>query len=135
MFILFVSIILIPFILVKSIEKLKFVSVFAILSIGTFSVLVIYNFFTIEERNKNNSFTFLIPDDFNIKRALASMPTIILAFNWQFNLFPIYKGMVSVTDKNLLISTFLGFIIGSTLYLIVGILGYATYGNNVIFYI
>lgn len=82
MFILFVSVILIPFILVKSIEKLKFVSVFAILSIGTFSALVIFNFFTIEERNKNNSFTFLIPDDFNIKRALASMPTIILAFNW-----------------------------------------------------
>lgn len=39
--------------------------------------------------------------------------------------------MVSVTDKNMLISTFLGFVIGSTLYLIVGILGYATYGNMV----
>lgn len=41
--------------------------------------------------------------------------------------------MVSVTDKNMLISTFLGFVIGSTLYLIVGILGYATYGKDVWF--
>jgi amino acid permease len=80
-----------PFLLVKTIEKLKFVSLFAILSISSFSCLVVYNFFKVD--GASSSFTWGIPDNFEIKRALASMPTVILAYNWQFNLFPIYKGI------------------------------------------
>ncbi|CAD8146330.1 unnamed protein product [Paramecium octaurelia] len=128
-FLIVLSIFLLPFLLVKSIEKLRFVSLFAILSISSFSCLVIYNFFTIDKTN--SQFSWWIPDNFEIKRALASMPTLILAFNWQFNLFPIYKGMAQPSDSNLLTSTILGFCQGSILYLIVGLLGYATYGKNI----
>ncbi len=35
------------------------------------------------------------------------------------------------SDKNLLKSCLLGFTLATTLYLIVGLLGYATYGNSV----
>lgn len=91
MLIIYVSICLTPFLLVKTIEKLKFVSLFAILSISSFSCLVVYNFFKVD--GASPSFTWGIPDNFEIKRALASMPTVILAYNWQFNLFPIYKGI------------------------------------------
>jgi len=86
------SICLFPLQIVKSIEKLKFVSVFAIMSLVTFSVLVIYNFAISE--NTGPGFTFWIPDDFSFARAMASMPTIILAYSWQFNLFPVLKGMI-----------------------------------------
>ncbi|CAD8060629.1 unnamed protein product [Paramecium primaurelia] len=128
-FLIVISIMLLPFLLVKSIEKLRFVSLFAILSISSFSCLVIYNFFRIEQTN--SQFSWWIPDNFNINRALASMPTLILAFNWQFNLFPIFKGMAQPTDQNLIKSTIFGFCQGSLLYLIVGLLGYATYGTNI----
>lgn len=40
---------LIPLLIVKSIEKLRFVSLTAILSITTFTALAFYNFFTREE--------------------------------------------------------------------------------------
>lgn len=96
-FLLFIlAILLIPLLIVKSIEKLRFVSLTAILSISTFTVLAFYNFF---KRNESVSgFYLLIPETFNFRNAMASLPTLLLAYNWQFNLFPIYKGMEYPTD-------------------------------------
>ncbi|CAD8074562.1 unnamed protein product [Paramecium sonneborni] len=127
--IIIASVVLFPFLIVKQIEKLKFVSLFALLSIGMFTCSVVYNYFLIEK--KNDTFTWWLPENFSIIRAMASMPTLILAFCWQFNLFPIYKGMTKITDRNLIISTILGFVMGSILYLLVGILGFATYGIKI----
>lgn len=60
---------------------------------------------------------------------MASLPTIILAYTWQFNLFPVYKGMQNPSDKRLVTATTIGFFISMALYCIVGLLGYATYGD------
>lgn len=79
-FIIIIAIVLTPLILVKNIEKLRFVSVFAILSISSFSIMVIYNFFAMDTTPKG--FAWWIPEDFDFKKALASLPTIILAYNW-----------------------------------------------------
>lgn len=62
---------------------------------------------------------------------MTALPTILLAYNWQFNLFPIYKGMEKPTDKKMLYSMITGYSMASVLYLSVGILGYATYGDEV----
>ena len=43
------GLVLSPLLIVKSIEKLRFVSLTAILSISTFTALAFYNFFTKEE--------------------------------------------------------------------------------------
>lgn len=113
----------------KSIEKLRFVSLTAILSISTFTALAFYNFF---KRNESVSgFYILIPETFNFRNAMASLPTLLLAYNWQFNLFPIYKGMENPTDENMTYAMFTGYSLASFLYLSVGILGYATYGDKV----
>lgn len=104
-------------------------SLTAILSISTFTVLVIYNFFRIEETPEG--FSFWLPDKFDLKSALAALPTIILAYNWQFNLFPIYKGMEDTSDRKMLLAFICGYSMATVLYLTVGILGYATYGYNV----
>lgn len=64
---------------------------------------------------------------------MAALPTLLLAYNWQFNLFPVFKGMENPTDKNMTYAMFTGYSMASFLYLCVGILGYATYGNEVLF--
>ena len=46
------AILIFPLLIVKSIEKLKFVSLTAILSITVFTILVIYNFFAIDAISK-----------------------------------------------------------------------------------
>lgn len=60
--ILLIGLILYRLLIVKSIEKLKFVSLFAIISISTFSVLVIYNFAITSE--KPAGFSYWLPEDF-----------------------------------------------------------------------
>jgi len=96
-----VAILIMPLLVVKSIEKLKFVSLVAILSIASFTTILIYNFFKNISDNSLPPYDELgvfLPRDFNIFKALASFPSAILAFNWHFNMFPIYKGMARVTD-------------------------------------
>lgn len=124
-----IGIVLFPLLIVKSIEKLRFVSLIAILSITTFTVLVIYNFFRVE--GVATGFSFLIPEDFEIKNALAALPTILLAYNWQFNLFPVYKCLERTSDKRMNMTIFIGYTMASVLYVTVGILGYATYGSTI----
>ncbi|CAD8076927.1 unnamed protein product [Paramecium primaurelia] len=123
------GLVLIPLLIVKSIEKLRFVSLTAILSISTFTGLAFYNFFTKEEIPEG--FSLLIPSTFNFKNAMSALPTLLLAYNWQFNLFPIFKGMEGPTDIKMTYAMFTGYSMASFLYLCVGILGYATYGNDI----
>jgi len=59
---------------------------------------------------------------------MASLPTILLAFNWQFNLFPIYKGMINTGDRKMFFAIIVGYSMAAFLYIIVGTLGFATYG-------
>ncbi|KAM3145381.1 hypothetical protein pb186bvf_002425 [Paramecium bursaria] len=122
-----ISVFLFPFLIVKSIEKLKFVSLTAIISISTFTILVIYNIFVID--SLGSGFSFWLPAQFSIEKAIAKAPTIFLAYSWQFNVFPIFKGMYRPTDQRNKYSMVIGYILTTALYLTVGILGYATYGN------
>jgi amino acid permease len=66
---------------------------------------------------------------------MAALPTLLLAYNWQFNLFPVFKGMQNPTDKKMFYCMITGYSMASFLYLSVGILGYATYGDAVIIYV
>jgi len=96
-----VALLIMPLLVVKSIEKLKFVSLVAILSIASFTIILIYNFFRNVSENTLPPYDELgvwFPRDFNLFKALAAFPSAILAFNWHFNMFPIYKGMARVTD-------------------------------------
>ncbi|CAD8171071.1 unnamed protein product [Paramecium pentaurelia] len=123
------GLVLTPLLIVKSIEKLRFVSLTAILSISTFTGLAFYNFFTKE--GTPEGFSLLIPQTFNFKNAMSALPTLLLAYNWQFNLFPIFKGMENPTDIKMTYAMFTGYSMASFLYLCVGVLGYATYGNDI----
>lgn len=73
-----------------------------------------------------------MPSDFNFKSAFASLPTVILASDWQFNMFSIYKGMSDSSDYKMKKASIYGNTAGFFLFSAVGILGFATYGKNVI---
>lgn len=72
------------------------------------------------------------PVEFNFYSAFVSLPTLILAYTWQYNLYPIFKGMKVPTDANLMVCTTLSHIGGFSIYMTVGLLGYATYGQKVV---
>lgn len=59
------------------------------------------------------------------------MPNIILAFDYQMNFFPIYKGLRNATDSKMKIASIIGLGSCAASYLIVGLIGYSLSGQNV----
>ncbi|KAM3130534.1 hypothetical protein pb186bvf_017343 [Paramecium bursaria] len=127
-FLIIAGIILAPFMIVQKIEKLRFINLTALLSLFLFTIFVIYNFIITEQIETSIDW---YPVDFNFYSAFVSLPTLILAYTWQYNLYPIFKGMTIPTDANLMACATLSHIGGFSIYMTVGLLGYATYGQNV----
>ena len=88
-----------PFIFVEKIEKLKYVSFIAIFAIFSFSIMTIYNFFVqVADKGVAPGFEFFA-SDFRPLDFFGSFPTLLLAFAFQFNVFPIYKSLADPGDK------------------------------------
>ena len=60
--------------------------------------------------------------------AISSIPNILLAFLYQMNFFPIYKGLEGSTDKKMLNSSLIGTVACFLIYSTTGLLGYLSYG-------
>ena len=60
---------------------------------------------------------------------LSATPTIILAFTFQFNLFPVYYSMKDRTPENIMKATFIGVYFCAAAYCIAGIFCYLTFGR------
>jgi amino acid permease len=63
--------------------------------------------------------------------AFAVMPNIILAFDYQMNFFPIYKGLRDATDRKMNIASVIGLSSCAASYLLVGLIGYSLSGQEV----
>ena len=64
--------------------------------------------------------------------ALASFPVLLLSFIFfLFNIFPIYKSLIDPGDRQSKLVYFLGVSASLTLYYVVGIFGYMTYGSEI----
>jgi amino acid permease len=72
------SVLMSPFMFLKTIEKLKYVSFIAILAICTFTILCVYNFAHIFATGDGPEIP-LFPKDFKFFKAMGSLPTIMLA--------------------------------------------------------
>jgi amino acid permease len=131
--IIVVSMIMLPFIFTKSMNSLKSLSFLAVSGICIFSVITIYNFIkTCAEGNYDGStINFFPSSDLNFATALSSVPSVILAFTFQFNFFPVYKSLNNPTDKTMKFTTFFALSMACTLYLIVAIMGYLSFGSSV----
>ena len=63
--------------------------------------------------------------------AAAAVPNILFALSYQMNFFPVFKGMQNATDKRFNRSVFAAITFSAISYLMIGILGYDLYGNNI----
>lgn len=125
-----ISVLISPLTFVKSIDKLKQASLFAIISIAVFCISNVFNFF-IELHKRGDvpvGFTIL-PYEFSFTSSMACVSTIFLAFSYQFNYFPIMKSVKGCRDKQMSKISFLGTLASLVIYLTIGIFGYGTYGS------
>lgn len=60
---------------------------------------------------------------------LSVFPNILFALVFQSNFFSIYKGLKKATDKRTTLSTGTGLAFSTTLYILLGIMGYCLYGS------
>lgn len=119
-----VALLEIPSILVKKIERLKFMAFIGVAGILVFmGTFVIHYAITAADATtpyakEMNTF----PDDWF--GAISSIPNLILALGFQMNLFPVFKGMRRVNDSRFAKATLTGILVCSASYLLIGILGY-----------
>jgi amino acid permease len=136
-YVLLCSFIVAFFIFKNSVQSLKKIAYLGILSISIFtifiSVLFFYKgFYNLIDSNLNKEFFF---PNCNLMDAFQSMPTVFLAFTFQFNVFPIYFSLKNRNRNEMIKATKIGVEFCFLIYLIIGIVGFSMYGlrmNNTI---
>lgn len=114
----------IPSILVKKIERLKFMAFIGVAGILIFmGSFVIHYSITASETDRPDARPMnTFPD--NWFEAISSIPNLILALGFQMNLFPVFKGMRRANDSRFAKACLTGILVCSCSYLLIGILGY-----------
>jgi len=120
---------IIPLSFLKRLDSLKYTSIVALFSIGYLVILVVFHFAHDQYPNKGdiNYITWLGPF-----HALRSLPVVIFAYTCHQNMFSILN---EIKDNSpLSIVGVIGASIGSaaSVYILVAITGYLTFGNNVV---
>jgi amino acid permease len=115
--------------LVEKIQKLRFLALIGVSAISLFVVSVVYNFFKKTSGWNLPDTLHAFPTE-NPLKAIASIPNILLAFLYQMNFFPIFKGMKNASDKRMTTASWVASGACYIIYVSVAFLGYMTYGNN-----
>ena len=115
-----------------SIDSLKKASFLGVLGITTFFFTFIFIFIykSINGLIPEITSDYLKPNG-ETTEILSSLPTIFLAFTFQFNVFPIYLSLKSKKKSDMVRSSFLGVGFCLTIYLITGVIGLLMYGTNI----
>ena len=124
------SVIMFFFIFIKNISHLKKVSYLGVIAVLAFTLLmaVLLLYKTIaNELDSGVSWRFLFPDC-TFPQAFHAIPTVFLAFLFQFNVFPIYYSLQHRGMKSMLRSTKIGVVLSLVIFLVVGIVGFLLYG-------
>jgi len=126
----FFMLVVIPLSFLRRLDSLKYTSIIALISIGYLVVLVVYHFIkgdTIEDRGPIRGLTWggLVP-------ALQSFPVVVFAYTCHQNMFSILNEIKYNSHKST--SSVIAASIGSaaSIYVLVAITGYLSFGNNVL---
>ena len=130
LYILFCGLIMIFFIFIKNISSLKKVAYLGIFAVLVFSISLIILLGYKSGSNyldSNANWEFFFPNC-SFSEAFKAIPTVFLAFLFQFNVFPIYLSLRNRNMKSMMKATKYG--VGFTLiiFLIIGIIGFLLYG-------
>ena len=129
-FILIGGVILFFFIFIKNISSLKKVSYIGVIAVLAFvillTVLLLYKTIA-SELDSDVSWKFLLPDC-SFPQAFQAVPTVFIAFLFQFNVFPIYYSLKNRSMRAMFRATKIGVIASLVIFLLVGIVGFLLYG-------
>ncbi|KAK1758015.1 transmembrane amino acid transporter protein-domain-containing protein [Echria macrotheca] len=124
----FFLIFIIPLSFPKKLDSLKYTSIVALVSIGYLVILVVYHFTEDDYPNKGdiNVITWRGP-----VQALSSLPVVIFAYTCHQNMFSILNEIKDNSPASIVgvISASIGS--AASVYILVAITGYLTFGNNV----
>ena len=129
-YILMCSLVMIFFIFIKNISSLKKVAYLGVFAVLIFTLSLSILLFYKSAQNELESYpgwNFVVPNcSFN--EAFHAIPTVFLAFLFQFNVFPIYLSLKHKNKETMMKATKVG--VGYSLinFLIVGIVGFLLYG-------
>jgi amino acid permease len=132
-YILIGSLIMLPFIFVKKISSLKKVAYLGVIFVLIFSIALSVLLFYKSASNKLDqdiTWEYFLPDT-TFKDAFHVMPTVFIAFLFQFNVFPIYYSMKKRNMNTMMKATKIGVGYSLVMFLIVGIMGFLLYGDAI----
>lgn len=129
-YILMCGVIMIFFIFIKNISSLKKVAYLGVFAVLVFTISLSILLFYKSANNYLDSYAgwdFLLPNC-TFYEAFHAIPTVFLAFLFQFNVFPIYLSLKHKSMETMMKATKIG--VGYSLmnFLIVGIVGFLLYG-------
>ena len=137
LYILLIGIIMSKFIFNKTMSSFKHVAYLGITSVTIFTVSLV-TLFSYKKYNKliDNKITseYWFPNC-SLLEAFQSMPTVFLAFTFQFNVFPIYFSLENRNLYTMISSTKIGVCFCLIIFLITGLFGFLLFGfdmNNTI---
>ncbi|GAW23152.1 hypothetical protein EKO27_g7551 [Xylaria grammica] len=120
--------VIIPLSFLRRLDSLKYTSIIALVAIGYLIVLVVYHFASdvLAPRDKIRVIQWAGPVE-----ALASLPVVIFAYTCHQNMFSILNEIKDNSPKSILgvISSSIGS--AASVYVLVSITGYLTFGNDI----
>ena len=131
-YIIFCSLIMFYFIFTKNLSALKKVAYMGVSAVLLFSFGLTLLFFhkgIHHYLDSNISWKFLKPNC-SFSEAFNAIPSVFLAFLFQFNVFPIYLSLKEKNLDSMMKATKIGVGYSLFIFLIVGIIGFLLYGLN-----
>ena len=132
-YILFGSVIMFAFIFIKNISSLKKVSYLGVISVLIFAVclsLLLFYYSATDKLDSYISWDYFIPNC-TFEEAFHSIPTVFIAFLFQFNVFPIYYSLKHRDFPTMKKASIIGIGYSLVMFLIVGIIGFLIYGAGI----
>ena len=127
-----VALIMLPLTFAKKMARLKIVSVIAVSAITLFSILTIVTFIRKWSSGTLPGGINILPSkDFSTVNALSCVPTVFLAFTFQFNFFPVYKSLSDANDTRMRKVTMISLSMVLGFYMLVALCGYLSYGDKI----
>ena len=131
-YIIFCSFIMFSFIFIKNLSALKKVAFMGVSAVLVFSLGLTLLFFhkaIHHYLDSNISWKFLKPNC-SFSEAFKMIPSVFLAFLFQFNVFPIYSSLKEKNLESMMKASKIGVGYSLFIFLVVGIIGFLLYGLN-----
>ena len=114
---------------IESLKKASFVGVLGI-TVFFFSFIFMFIYKSTQGLIPELDPIYLKPNG-TILQIFSSLPTVFLAFTFQFNVFPIYLSLKDHSQEGMMKSTIMGVTFCVIIYLITGIIGLLSYGTEI----